>query len=134
MAAYYLKLAGGDPDNAFLKRFEGHQPPVKKYSQCSAKGMVVRDNETGGEGLLFQITTITLLDDDTAQVKGGYYQGGLSASGNTYSLEKKEGRWIVVKAVTHWMSQMKGREESCAPITTVRFYEFLMGEAGSAMS
>jgi hypothetical protein len=31
------------------------------------------------------------------EVDGGYFEDGLAASGNVYTLEKKHGRWIVTK-------------------------------------
>src|SRR5262245_24284771 len=49
---YYLSVYTGDketdPDDAFIKRFVGNMPPVKKVSECAAsanKGVV--DKKTG---------------------------------------------------------------------------------------
>jgi hypothetical protein len=35
---------------------------------------------------------------------GGYFEGGESASGNTYTLERHADVWRVVKDVMNWIS------------------------------
>lgn len=103
-AAYYLEIGGADPDDAFMSRFQGHHPPVKKRAQCSTDGMRVTDKTTGKLGLIFNIDKIAVTGADTAEASGGYYEGGLSASGNTYYLKWKNGRWFVEKDEMHWIS------------------------------
>ena len=109
--AYFLEvtdLKSGkqiDPSPAFLKRFAGHKPRVAAVSQCSAsadKG--VRDKKTGEQGLIFSVDDIYWISETQVRVGGGYYEAGLSASGNTYTLEKKNGKWVVVKDVMNWIS------------------------------
>src|SRR5882724_8396830 len=42
---YCLELAGTSPDPAFLRRFEGNQPPVLSVTQCEGqpgKGLYLR--------------------------------------------------------------------------------------------
>ena len=46
---------------------------------------------------MFRIEAIRLQGMSKAEVDGGYYEAGLSASGNTYSLVRKDGVWSVVK-------------------------------------
>jgi len=102
---YCLSVEDQDPADDFMHRFANDTPPVKKASQCTASAREgVRDKETGARGLAFRVDKLTKKEDSRAEVDGGYYEAGLSASGNTYSLEKKEGVWKVVKDVMHWIS------------------------------
>ena len=107
--AYYLAIQAGDkevdPDDSLMKRFAGNTPPVKKHSECTAsadKGVV--DKKTGERGLVFNTGAIKWVSDTEAEISGGYYEAGLSASGNTYSLKKIDGKWKVIKDVMHWIS------------------------------
>lgn len=103
-AAYFLEFGNFDPDDAFISRFNGHNPPVKKRSQCSTKGMQVTDKKTGKPGLIFSIDKIVMTGPDTTEASGGYYEGGLSSSGNTYYLKRRNGKWFVEKDIMHWIS------------------------------
>jgi hypothetical protein len=107
--SYYLAISAdgksGDPDDAFMKRFVGNEPPVKKRSECDTsaqKGVV--DKKTGESGLVFSTGPIKWVSDTEAEISGGYYEAGLSASGNTYYLKKADGKWKVIKNVMHWIS------------------------------
>gem|GEM_PF-3393868 len=64
--------------------------------------------KTGERGLLFDLGEIRWISDDTVEIDGGYYEGGLSASGNTYFLKKKTGKWIVERDRMHWISHVNG--------------------------
>jgi hypothetical protein len=106
---YYLAVESGDkqtdPDDAFMKRFTGNNPPVKKVSECDAwpdKGVV--DMKTGEQGIIFKTGAIKWLSDNEVEVSGGYYENGLSASGNTYYLKRVDGKWKVTKGVMHWIA------------------------------
>ena len=104
-ACYFLEIDRKDPAAEFLKRFEGHTPPVKPASACvrsAAEG--VKDKETGGRGLVFRQATIRWINDNEVEVEGGYYEGGLSASGNTYKAGRKDGKWVVASDKMHWIS------------------------------
>ena len=107
---YCLELAvdgkRADPDDAFLKRFAGNKPPVKKGSECgmSAEQGVVIDKETGASGLIFNTGDIQWVSDTEVEVSGGYYEASLSASGNVYSLKKVNGIWTVIKEKMTWIS------------------------------
>ncbi len=102
-AAYFLEIAGEDPDDAFMRRFAGNHPPIKKWSDCSIEDTKVVDKETGKTGLIFTLKVISIKNDVTAEAEGGYYEAGLSASGNTYYLEKHDGKWIVTKDTLHFI-------------------------------
>jgi hypothetical protein len=88
-----------------MKRFQERQPPVKKVSQCTASaGEGVKDNETGERGLIFRVGAIDWLSRDEVEVEGGYYEAGLSASGNIYSVVREGTRWVVKADRMLWIS------------------------------
>jgi hypothetical protein len=94
-----------DPGPAFLARFAGSKPPVKGVSECeSSMTGGVADRVTRERGLIFHVDQIRWKSDTEAEIDGGYYEAGLSSSGNTYYLKKRDGRWTVVKDVMHWIS------------------------------
>jgi hypothetical protein len=94
-----------DPTDEFMKRFSGHKPPVRKISECilhSFEG--VTDKLTGKAGLIFRVTEIRWISADEVEVTGGYYEAGLSASGNTYRVAKQQGKWKVIEDKMNWIS------------------------------
>ena len=96
---------GVDPDASFLKRFVGNRTRVAGASEGKADaGKGVRDIKTDEEGIIFSVREIRWISETQVEVSGGYYEAGLSASGNTYTLEKKDGKWVVVKDVMLWIS------------------------------
>jgi hypothetical protein len=105
---YCLQIEGkADPSPELLLRFEGNKPPVKRASLCtfshgSARGAV--QDETGAPGLIFRVDSIQRTGPDSAVVEGGYFEAGLSASGNIYELARESGRWIVTKDTMRWIS------------------------------
>ena len=103
-AVHCLTIEGKDPTDTFVARFAELAPPVKKASECTASAEDgVHDKTTGARGLIFRVAA-TRVRGEAAEIDGGYYEAGLSASWNTYYLEKKDGRWMVVKDVMHWIS------------------------------
>ena len=92
-AAYFLSIGGKDLPKALLDRFRGHSPPVKQGSQFQV-----------GNGLKFRIVRISWLDDINVEVGGGYYEGNVSSSGNTYHLRRKDGTWKVISFKRNWIS------------------------------
>ncbi len=107
--AYFLSLGRDSkpeyPDEDFLRRFVDVQPPVKSAAQCeSSAEKGVRDKQTGVQGLIFYVGEIKWISDTEVEVSGGYYEAGLSASGNTYYLKKKDGKWVVERDQMHWIS------------------------------
>jgi hypothetical protein len=90
-----------------MRRFEGHTPVVKKVSEAivsSSEVTGVKDKKTGQRGLIFNQRTIKWDENDHVEVEGGYYEAGLSASGNTYSVVKENNEWVVTKSEMHWIS------------------------------
>ena len=98
--------ANVDPSDELMRRFRGHQPPVEKTSQCAAdisKG--VTDRATSQRfGLIFRVTSIQWVSDTKVEALGGYYEGGLSASGNVYRVVKENDQWIVKEDKMKWIS------------------------------
>jgi hypothetical protein len=85
-----------DPSDAFMKRFAEHKPPVRKASasqQLRGRGIV--DKRTGELGLAFGVETIKWISETEVEVRGGYAEAELSASGNTYTVKKQGGKWKV---------------------------------------
>ena len=91
--AYFLTLFEKDPTEDFLNRFQGNIPTVKKGSEFEV-----------GNGLKFNVHWIKRINKTKVKVSGGYYEGFVSSSGNTYYLKKKNGEWIVTKDIMHWIS------------------------------
>lgn len=108
--AYYFLAWGNptereDPPAKFLERFEGHTPrvvPVSKSTVAEDSSVVHRDD--GKRGLIFQITDLRWIDQTTAEVQGGYYEGNVSASGNLYRVEKQGDGWVVTEDRMLWIS------------------------------
>ncbi|MHC4388356.1 MAG: hypothetical protein ACYSX1_07090, partial [Planctomycetota bacterium] len=92
-AAYFLTINQQDAPAELLGRFAGHSPPVKPRSEFRE-----------GNGLLFRIGSLVWSDKRTVEIEGGYYEGNVSASGNTYVLQRQEGIWRVVKKKPGWIS------------------------------
>ena len=97
---YFLEIGekGGDPSNDLIKRFAGNNPAVRKRSECSVdmrRRVGVLDKKTGEKGFILQVRRIEWKSDTGVDVKGGYYEHGLSSSGNTYTLIKEKGKWKV---------------------------------------
>jgi hypothetical protein len=102
---YFLKIGEkGDPSDVFMRRFAEHKPPVRKVSACTANTEGVSDKKTGEKGLIFRVESMKWKSDTEVDVKGGYYEAGLSGSGNTYTLKKGKGKWNVINDKMHWIS------------------------------
>ena len=95
----------GDPTDEFIKRFADIKPPVQKGSDCSVSVSTgALDKKTGKRGLIFRVRSIVWKSDTEAEVKGGYYEGGRSASGNTFTLKKEKDKWKVTNDKMDWIS------------------------------
>lgn len=68
------------------------------------RGPFLKHDHAQGRGLSFRIEQVEI-DGDKATVTGGYYEGNLSASGNTYTVERQpDGRWKVTGNEMQWIS------------------------------
>jgi hypothetical protein len=88
----------GDPSEALLAHFSENVSLVPQFSSCTLSTAGVFDKETGERGLLFDISEIRWISDAKAEADGGYFEAGLSASGNTYYLEYIDGQWTVTRS------------------------------------
>ena len=87
---YCLSLPGEKMPNAdFLQRFEAHRPPVAAADQCERKS---------GKNLFFRVLKLDWRKDNEVWVRGGYFEGNLSASTETYRVQLKDGKWVVTGA------------------------------------
>lgn len=106
-AVYCLSIGekNTDPSDDFMKRFAGFKPPVRKASDCSTDAYRgVMEKSTGKRGLVFRVKAIKWTSDTEAEVVGGYFEDGLSASGDTYTVKRQHGTWKVVRSKINWLS------------------------------
>jgi hypothetical protein len=104
---YYFLSFGNrkSPPKEFIDRFREHTPKVLPVSASEvSKGGGVSHKERGERGLIFRIEGIRWISDDSVEVKCGYYEGGLSDSGNTYQVERRNGKWVVTDDKMNWGS------------------------------
>jgi hypothetical protein len=74
-------------------------------SECGADvELGVSRGSASGRGLIFTVGDIKWVSATEVEVAGGYYEGGLSASGNVYRLKSVEGGWKVVEDKMEWIS------------------------------
>ncbi len=96
-----------DPPETLLRRFESHQPPVKKKSACQMPpdiSSAVTDLETAAPAVIYRAGTPVWLSDTEVFVHGGYYRHARSAAGDTYRVRYEGGRWAVVEVRTGWIT------------------------------
>jgi hypothetical protein len=87
---YCLSLPGEkSPDAAFLQHFAGNQPPVLAADECERRS---------GKSLFFRINKLDWHRDNEVWVRGGYFEGNLSSSVESYRVLLKDGKWVVAGA------------------------------------
>jgi hypothetical protein len=97
---YCLSLPGEkSPDAAFLQRFAGHQPPVLAADECERRS---------GKSLFFRINKLDWHKDNEVWVRGGYFEGNLSSSVESYRVLLKNGKWVVEGARMEAISARNG--------------------------
>jgi hypothetical protein len=74
------------PSATFLQRFEGNHPPVVAADKCERKS---------GTNLFFRIQHLDWRKDHEVWVRGGYWEGNLSASTELYRVLNENGKWVV---------------------------------------
>jgi hypothetical protein len=86
-----------DPSPFVLTAMRGTRPRVVPGTACerSSDGVFLKGDHARGRGLVFRTAAVTI-DGDRATVDGGYFEGGLSASSNVYTVERqRDGSWQV---------------------------------------
>lgn len=103
---YCLELENSsDPPASFMARFAHDPNTVRAGTGCTKDaGHGVIDKTTKARGLAFRIDAVKYTDKDHATVNGGYFEAGLSASGNVYTVERLKGVWTVTKDEMTWIS------------------------------
>ena len=86
-----------NPPPEFMARFEGHEPRVLPacFADPGMNGVRHWYGEKG-RGIILRVTELRRVGLDRAEVEGGHHAGGRSSSRRTYSVERREGRWVVV--------------------------------------
>ena len=89
---YCLELAGTSPDPAFLRRFEGDQPPVLSSAQCDVEP---------GKGLYLRLTKIQWITENEAWVRGATSSGDRNSPIVAYRVVRENGKWTIKAAREH---------------------------------
>jgi hypothetical protein len=107
--AYCLAILTGekdsDPSSEFIKRFAHHKTRVRKASDCHCASFHVVENRFGRPALIFRVSNITWVADTGITVEGGYEEGNLSSSGNTYTVKKQNGKGFVTNNQMNFISR-----------------------------
>jgi len=89
-ARYCLSFPGDrSPDEAFIQRFAGNQPPVASAEECE---------RVGGKNLYFRVQRYDWRKDNEVWVRGGYSEGRFSSSVEAFRVERRNGHWTVTGA------------------------------------
>jgi hypothetical protein len=106
---YFLAFEGNarftnrDPDDVFMNRFDGHQPPVRKASVVAADIMNgVFDKVTGERGIIFQVAKISWANDGGVEVEASITLSRIGATGHKYRVVLDDDKWSVLEKVLHW--------------------------------
>jgi hypothetical protein len=104
---FFISTNDEDPTDELMKRFAKFPVRVEKSSQSEIDkkiGNAVVDKATKERGIRFRVGKITWNGSDSIEVEGGYFCDGLCASGETFSVRRKQGFWKVTGSVTHAIS------------------------------
>jgi hypothetical protein len=95
-----------DPSPFIMTAMSKSRPRAVPGSACesSASGVFLKGDHAKGRGLVFRTEEVKI-DGDKATVTGGYFEAGLSASGNIYTVERqRDGSWLVTSDQMQWIS------------------------------
>jgi hypothetical protein len=99
-----------DPPDAFIKRLADIKLSIRKGSKSklvdseNSTSQVVFDKDTNEPGVKIWVSDLKLLGAGKAEVEGGVVKGRLWGYGGTFVVEKSDGRWKILKEVSHWDS------------------------------
>jgi len=103
---YFLSYKGKDASPSVMNRLrqDGHR--IKGVSQSvfdknlpNAGEYSFRDKKTKKVGIIYQISTIKWISRFRVQIRAGYSGGLLNGESALYTLELKQGHWVVVSEV-----------------------------------
>jgi hypothetical protein len=104
---FFISINGGDPSDAFMKRFQNFARRVERQSRSEVDKQqrnAVVDKATGEKGIVFRVDKVKWDGANSAEVDGGYFCNGLCASGQTFKVQRKNGIWTVTGSAMHWIS------------------------------
>ena len=108
-SAYFLSVGGmdheKDPSKSLIQRFAGLTPPALPISQSvSDNHYRPRRAVTGKRGVILYAGRITWIHPHKALIVAGYYEDSMSASGGTYVMVFRNGKWFVANVLGFWVS------------------------------
>jgi hypothetical protein len=77
-------------------------PRFPEFPQFDIKQVVEREN--GAPAIMLEVESIQCSDERHCSVVCGYFARSLSASSNTFEVEKRDEAWIVTSRQMHWIS------------------------------
>jgi len=95
-----------DPSPFIMAAMSGLAMRAVPGSACesSADGVFLKSDSAKARGLVFRTEQVEI-DGNKATVTGGYFEAGLSASGNIYTLARQhDGSWLVTDDKMQWIS------------------------------
>lgn len=108
---YCLQVGDGttaaDPPASVLHRLQGAAAHLYPHSACRVEtnGFDRLVRAPGGlRAVTLHVDEITCPTADRCLATGGYYEASLSASGNHYTIERQNGRWVVTGDQMDWIS------------------------------
>ena len=96
----FLSIDGKDPSEAFMKRFEGSDPPTLKLSRARKKKVLrdvteVVDRKTDRDGTILKVGNVHWIDQNSVTVEGGNYCGSLCNASGIFHVVREKGIWVV---------------------------------------
>ena len=118
---YFLSVGGPEdhnPDDMFMQRFAGHQPPARPVSEATLAGAAqpgsalsaapfpgqVIDRRTGQPGLILRVSRLTWLSESEARVEASTFAHGLAVRGHLYRVVREGDRWAIKEVVLDWIA------------------------------
>lgn len=94
LKVYFLSREGVDPNDDFMRRFQG-EVPVKKKESLSTHGQYRRilDKETGATAGIVSVGSIKWISDSEVEIGGGFYDGEVIEY--RYRMRHTNAGWII---------------------------------------
>lgn len=102
-----IELSGARPSGGLLQRLSESGTTVVDASECVGVTNVDKGSyhaPTGRPAIFFKVGQQTRIDDDHITVGFQSYRNGLDAEGVTMFLERHNGKWVVAKRQSNWIS------------------------------
>lgn len=99
----YVAIQDKDPSDQLLSHLQLPGKMVKKLSESTGRPSP-RDKISGKQGILFVVGPVKWMQDQSVQVNGEYWCGGLCSAEYLYKLHLQNGLWTVDSAQLIWIS------------------------------